>query len=157
MRRASLLLLLLTGCSDTVGLADTAGEQPNGAAFACTPERLWDGDGPIWCREGPRVRLAGIAAIELGGECRPGHPCPSVDPIASRDHLASLLGDVVGESSSGHLLIDGPPLECVSTGSAGGSRVGAWCRSPRVGDLSCRMVADGMAARWDRYWRDHQC
>jgi endonuclease YncB( thermonuclease family) len=33
-----------------------------GAAFTCTPVRVWDGDGPIWCAEGPKVRLAGIAA-----------------------------------------------------------------------------------------------
>ncbi len=38
-----------------------------GDGFACTPVRVWDGDGPIWCSEGPRVRLAGIAAREMDG------------------------------------------------------------------------------------------
>src|SRR4028118_43364 len=46
------------------------------ALFICTPVEVWDGDGPIWCAEGPRVRLAGIAARELDETCRPGHPCP---------------------------------------------------------------------------------
>ena len=32
---------------------------PTGEEFTCTPTRVWDGDGPIWCAEGPRVRLAG--------------------------------------------------------------------------------------------------
>ena len=33
-----------------------------GATFTCTPVAVWDGDGPIWCAEGPRIRLEGIAA-----------------------------------------------------------------------------------------------
>ena len=33
-----------------------------GVAFTCTPVAVWDGDGPIWCMEGPKIRIAGIAA-----------------------------------------------------------------------------------------------
>jgi len=47
---------------------------PNGASFACTPKALWDEDGPIWCKEGPRVRLTGIAAREIDGSCAAGPP-----------------------------------------------------------------------------------
>lgn len=39
---------------------------PAGQSFQCTPTRVWDGDGPIWCAEGPHVRLSGIAAREMG-------------------------------------------------------------------------------------------
>ena len=35
---------------------------PSGQTFECTLTHVWDGDGPIWCEEGPRLRLAGIAA-----------------------------------------------------------------------------------------------
>lgn len=35
-----------------------------GALFACTPTLVCDGDGPMFCAEGPRVRVAGIAARE---------------------------------------------------------------------------------------------
>ena len=42
-----------------------------GASFTCTPTAVWDGDGPIWCAEGPKIRLAGIAAREIDGECKP--------------------------------------------------------------------------------------
>lgn len=35
---------------------------PAGEIFTCTPTRVWDGDGPVWCAEGPRIRLTGIAA-----------------------------------------------------------------------------------------------
>ena len=57
----------------------------------------------------------------------------------------------------GHLLVAGSTLRCRSEGSAGGNRTAAWCVRNDGLDLSCRMVADGMAARWDRYWRGHRC
>jgi endonuclease YncB( thermonuclease family) len=43
---------------------------PAGQTFACTPVAVYDGDGPVWCAEGPRIRLAGIAAREMDGTCR---------------------------------------------------------------------------------------
>lgn len=138
---ASLLLVL-----------QTAGEN-----FVCTPTHVWDGDGPVWCAEGPRLRLAGIAARELDGTCSPGHPCPSADPVASRDALVNLLGERMGIGPHGHVLIQGPAMRCTSTGSAGGNRTGAWCVSPRSGDVSCAMVAGGWAARWERFWQGHRC
>lgn len=130
---------------------------PAGENFICTPTHVWDGDGPIWCKEGPRLRLAGIAARELDGSCSRGHPCPASDPIASRDALVNLLGKKKGAGPHGHILIAGPTMACRSTGSAGGDRTGAWCLSPRSGDVSCAMVRGGWAARWDKYWRGHRC
>lgn len=38
---------------------------PAGRVFACTTTRVWDGDGPIWCEEGPRITLLGIAARDV--------------------------------------------------------------------------------------------
>ncbi len=151
--------VVLAAC-DT-GAAKTEGGHSSspaaGARFSCTPIKVYDGDGPIWCAEGPRIRLAGIAAREMDGSCRANQPCPAVSAEASRDHLAALAGRPTGRSEQGHILVDGPTLSCISNGSAGGKRVAAWCRSPTAGDLSCRMVRDGYALRWDRYWRDHRC
>lgn len=130
---------------------------PAGEAFVCTPTHVWDGDGPVWCAEGPRLRLAGIAARELDGSCSPGHPCPATDPVAARDALVNLLGERTGVGPHGHVLVEGPAMRCVSTGSAGGNRTGAWCVSPRSGDVSCTMVAGGWAARWERFWQGHRC
>jgi endonuclease YncB( thermonuclease family) len=130
---------------------------PAGQAFDCTPTRVWDGDGPVWCAEGPRIRLNGIAAREIDGMCRSNQPCPSVGAEVSRDALVSLVGEPVGRSREGHVLVRGPTMRCVSDGSAGGSRTGAWCVSPRGGDLSCAMVAGGWALRWERYWKGHRC
>ncbi|MFN3725982.1 MAG: thermonuclease family protein [Allosphingosinicella sp.] len=122
-----------------------------GQTFTCTPTRVWDSDGPIWCAEGPRVRLSGIAAREMDGTCRQNQPCPSASAEAARDRLARLLGTIVGRSREGHLLVRGPSLSCLSAGSGGGSRTAAWCTTRQGVDLSCVMVRSGTALRWARY------
>ncbi|MEG3182108.1 thermonuclease family protein [Sphingomonas sp. LT1P40] len=135
----------------------TAAVVPAGQSFGCTPVRVWDGDGPIWCEEGPRVRLAGIAAREMDGTCRANQPCPVATAVRSRDALAALLGRTTGRTREGHVLISGPRLTCQSVGSAGGKRTAAWCVSPVNGDISCAMVRGGFALRWARYWRCQDC
>lgn len=130
---------------------------PAGQSFECTPIRVWDGDGPIWCAEGPHVRLSGIAAREMNGMCNANQPCPDANAIEARDTLVGLVGRRTGTSAEGHVLVQGPKLVCNSVGGAGGSRTAAWCTSPTVGDLSCAMVQSGTTLRWDRYWRDHRC
>ena len=124
-----------------------------GITFTCTPVAVWDGDGPIWCAEGPHIRLSGIAAREMDGTCRVNQPCPTATAEASRDYLVSLIGTATGRNSTGHILVRGERLTCQSVGGAGGSRTAAWCSNRRVGDLSRAMVASGYALRWERYWR----
>ena len=130
---------------------------PAGQSFQCTPIRVWDGDGPIWCAEGPHVRLSGIAAREMDRSCRTGHPCPDADPVAARDALVALIGRPTGVSREGHILVEGPRMICISDGGAGGSRTAAFCRSPQSGDISCNMIKGGWAALWQKYWRRHKC
>ncbi|TPG21893.1 hypothetical protein EAH87_04895 [Sphingomonas koreensis] len=128
-----------------------------GTHFRCTPVRVWDGDGPLWCAEGPRIRLAGIAAREMDGSCRPGQPCPAASANSARDALVALVGRRTGVSRDGHILVAGPPLDCLSEGSGRGDRTAAWCVSPTRGDVSCAMVATGTTLIWARYWRHHRC
>lgn len=128
-----------------------------GQGFACTPVAVWDGDGPIWCAEGPRIRLNGIAARELDGSCKPGHPCPAATGRAARDHLVQLLGGARGELKTGHVAVRGPTLRCRSMGSGKGSRTAALCSAPKIGDLSCAMVRSGYAVRWARYGGNRLC
>ena len=130
---------------------------PVGETFTCTPTHVWDGDGPVWCDEGPHIRLSGIAARELDGTCSPGHPCPTADAIEARDALVRLLGENIGTSGHGHILVRGPAMQCRSDGSGVGNRTAAWCVSPRGGDINCAMVSGGWAACWDRYWKGHRC
>ena len=128
-----------------------------GSSFTCTPIAVWDGDGPIWCAEGPKIRIAGVAAREINNICKSDHPCPSVPGKVARDRLVRLLGGARGTLATGHVKVRSAPLTCLSVGSANGDRTAAWCRSPAVGDLSCAVVRAGGAVRWAKYWRRHRC
>ena len=128
-----------------------------GSSFTCTPTAVWDGDGPIWCAEGPRIRIAGVAAREIDESCSKGHPCPLARGVDARDRLVGLLGGPRGTLSTGHIKVRSAPMDCRSTGSAGGNRTGAWCISPDFGDLSCAVVHEGGAVRWQPYWGRHKC
>lgn len=130
---------------------------PSGERFDCTPHLVWDGDGPIWCEEGPRVRLNGINAREIDETCDDDAPCPNFGGVEARDALAVILGEITGRTGDGHVVVEGPTLSCLSTGGALGERTGAWCEHPDVGDLACLLIEEGIASQWDRYWRDHEC
>ena len=160
-RSCNVTALAALACAGLGAAAPTSAGRPStisrGSSFICTPIRVWDGDGPIWCAEGPRVRLAGIAAREIDETCKPNHPCPRATGLAAKAALVTLLGGARGQSSEGHALVRGPTLTCVSEGSGKGSRTAAWCRSTRIGDLSCAMVRGGTVERWPRYWRDGHC
>lgn len=128
-----------------------------GASFKCTPTAVWDGDGPIWFAEGPRIRLAGVAAREIDESCKLAQPCPPVSGVDARDRLVRIFGGARGKLATGHVIVQAPTMTCVSEGSAGGTRTAAWCQSPAIGDLSCAVTKAGGAIRWPRYWRDHRC
>ena len=150
-------LLLITYSTATVASAKNVPIVPDGSEFRCTPTHVWDGDGPIWCEEGPRIRLSGIAAREMDGSCSDGHPCPDASAEAARDNLVRLIGKPTGVSAYGHILVQGPAMICQSVGSGGGNRTAAWCVSPQGGDINCAMVEGGWALKWDRYWGKHNC
>jgi endonuclease YncB( thermonuclease family) len=128
-----------------------------GDTFKCTPTAVYDGDGPIWCAEGPKIRIAGVAAREMDGTYRRNQPCPTISAIDARDRLVRLFGGPRGTLPTGHVLLVSAPMTCRSEGSAGGSRTAAWCISPAMGDLSCAAVRAGGAVQWPHYWRDHKC
>src|SRR3546814_13800494 len=126
---------------------------PSGQSFICTPVRVWDGDGPIWCREGPRIRLAGIAAREIDGSCRRGHPCPRASGIAARDTLVRLLGGARGRPGTGQILVAGPRLQSRSNGTANGNRTGAGSTEHVIGAIRVAMIATGRELGWNPYLR----
>ncbi len=128
-----------------------------GETFVCTPTHVWDGDGPIWCAEGPHVRISGIAAREMDGTCRDNQPCPAASAEQARNALVNLLGGGRGAIATGHVRVSGRAMVCRSEGSAGGNRTAAWCTLSSGQDLSCAMVATGTVLVWDRYWRGHLC
>jgi endonuclease YncB( thermonuclease family) len=104
--------------------------------FTCTVTKVHDGDGPIWCAEGPKIRLTAIAAREMDESCSPGHPCPNASGSDAQRELEGLaLGRV---------------LQCEQTGMSY-KRVTAWCWREDGLELNCAMVKSGKALRWHRY------
>jgi endonuclease YncB( thermonuclease family) len=86
--------------------------------FLCTPMAVYDGDGPVHCREGPKLRIAGVAAREIDGSCRRGHPCPQASGIAARDALVDLLGGARGRWNTGHVIVRYPTMRCRRVGQS---------------------------------------
>lgn len=94
--------------------------------FVCTGTKDHDGDCPIQSAEGPKVRLAAIAARELDETCSPGHPCPDASGASAQAALE-------------HLAL-GQTLAREATGTSYG-RVTAWCRRPTVPNSTARWFA----------------
>lgn len=152
-----LLCILLSNFLPPKGDAAAAPVVSAGQTFTCTPTAVWDGDGPVWCAEGPKIRIAGVAAREIDESCRPRQPCPAVSGVDARDRLVRLFGGPRGKLPTGHIKVRAAAMSCLSAGDGKGDRTAAWCTSPDFGDLSCAVVSAGGAVRWPRYWRDHHC
>lgn len=117
--------------------------QGEGATFKCTVTTVYDGDGPIHCREGASIRLHAIAAREMNEVCRPGQPCPPASGAAAKNELQSLVLHHV--------------LRCEQTGTSY-NRVTAICWTESGLEVNCAMVRSGKALRWDHYDRErHIC
>ncbi|MHB9878154.1 thermonuclease family protein [Pacificimonas sp. ICDLI1SI03] len=125
------LILLLTPVR-----FDNPAEASVPGRFTCDVTGVHDGDGPIYCANGAKIRLTAIAARELDETCRPGHPCPTASGAAAKAALNELAGR--------------QRLQCEATGRSYG-RVNAWCWRPDGTELNCAMVESGTAMAWPRY------
>lgn len=132
-----------------------AAPPPPPITISCDAIAVWDGDGPIICADGRKIRLAGIAAREMEGTCRPGHPCPPRSGVASRDRLVQLLGGARGRWKKEHVAVRAT-LRCDVTGFNYG-RVTAFCRTATGIDLNCEMLKGGYAKIWPKHWLGHRC
>jgi endonuclease YncB( thermonuclease family) len=117
------------------------------ALFLCTPIAVYDGDGPVRCREGEKIRIAGIAAREMDDTCRPGHPCPSASAIDARDALVNLFGGARGRWKTGHIVVRYQTMTCRNLGRSY-DRVVASCTLRDGRDLGRAMLATGTVAAW---------
>ncbi len=115
-------------------------------AFTCDVVRVHDGDGPLWCRSGEKVRVVGIQApdFESAEPCR--RPDARRDNSTCDDRAAARSQRIVS------VLVVGKRLTCQPTGMSY-SRIVARCTLPDGRSLSCAAIAAGAAVRWDRYWR----
>lgn len=117
-------------------------------AFTCDVVRVHDGDGPLWCRSGEKVRVAGIQApdFESAEPCR--RPDARRGNYTCDDRAAARSHRIV----SG--LVFGKRLTCQPTGKSY-SRIVARCTLPDGRSLSCATIAAGAAVRWEQYWRKY--
>lgn len=111
--------------------------------FICQVVKVHDGDGPIWCANGIKVRVAGVQAPDYENttpcrEHRAGYVCSNAAADRSRDVTRSIVLH--------------KRLTCDPVGKSY-ARVVARCTLPDGRSLSCALIAHGAATRWDRYWR----
>ncbi len=116
--------------------------------IVCVVTRVHDGDGPLWCRSGEKIRVAGIQApdFETAEPCRRrqaqrrAYTCDDRAAARSKRIMSSMTL--------------GKPLVCQPVDVSYG-RIVARCTLPDGRSLSCAAVAAGAAIRWDRYWRQY--
>ncbi|WP_267395003.1 MULTISPECIES: hypothetical protein [unclassified Sphingomonas] len=117
--------------------------------FSCTVTRVHDGDGPLWCSNGIKVRVAGIQAPDFTS----AEPCRRPDArrvnYTCDDRAAHRSQQIVER------LVLNRTLACQPMGKSY-KRVVARCTLPDGRSLSCAAIAAGAAVRWDRYWRQYR-
>lgn len=110
------------------------------ATFFCLALAAIDGDG-IACRDGTRLRLAGVNAREMrGNPCPKQRPCPAMSAARSRQVLDGM--------------VRGKALACVRHDVSWGRPVVS-CAVGGV-DVRCAMLAAGAVARWPEYERRYR-
>ncbi|MDO6414303.1 hypothetical protein Q4F19_07905 [Sphingomonas sp. BIUV-7] len=115
--------------------------------FSCVVTRVHDGDGPLWCANGVKVRIAGVQAPDF----------QNAEPCRRATHPAYSCDDMAAARSRGTVekLVLGKRLSCLGVDRSYG-RVVARCTLPDGRSLSCAVVAADAAVRWDRYWRQYR-
>lgn len=111
-------------------------------SFSCTVTRVHDGDGPLWCANHIKIRVAGIQAPDFE------------DAVPCRERRAAYVCSNVAAARS-RVLVERLTLHRTMTCQALGqsyARVVARCTLPDGRSLSCAILAAGAAVRWERYW-----
>ena len=119
------------------------------APFTCVVVRVHDGDGPLWCANGIKVRIAGVQAPDY----EDAEPCRRRDASRANytcDNAAANRSQQIAER-----LVLRQTLTCQPVGMSY-ARVVARCKLADGRSLSCVAIAAGGATRWHRYWRQYR-
>ena len=114
--------------------------------IACEVVRVHDGDGPLWCRNGVKIRVAGVQAPDFTS----AEPCRLGRPRYVCDDRAAERSRRVAERLTLRKTLTCRPVD------RSYSRVVARCTLPDGRSLSCALLAAGAATRWDIYWRRYR-
>ena len=117
--------------------------------FMCTVTRVHDGDAPLWCSNGIKVRVAGVQApgFESAAPCR--WPGARRVNYTCNNRAAGRSQRIVSNLTLGKRLVCQPQGKSYR-------RVVARCTLPDGRSLSCAVLAAGAAVRWDTYWRRYR-
>ncbi|MBB5714747.1 endonuclease YncB(thermonuclease family) [Sphingomonas aerophila] len=115
-------------------------------AFACKVVRVHDGDGPLWCRSGQKIRVAGVQAPDFTS----AEPCRQRRTGYVCDDAAAKRAQMVATELTLNRRLSCQPVD------RSYSRIVARCTLPDGRSLSCALLAAGAAQRWDRYWRRYR-
>jgi len=118
-------------------------------SFTCEVTRVHDGDGPLWCRSGQKIRVAGVQAPDFESAA----PCRRPDARRANYTCDNRAARRAQRIMSGLTL--GKQLRCQPTGKSY-SRIVTRCTLPDGRSLSCAAIASGAAVRWDRYWQQYR-
>lgn len=110
--------------------------------FTCEVVKVWDGDGPIHCANGAKIRVAGVQAPDFTSAepCRKrrrGYVCNDAKAIAAKRVAESL--------TLGKRLVCQPVDRSFQ-------RIVARCTLPNGNSLSCSLIARGAGTKWQTYW-----
>lgn len=114
--------------------------------FVCQVVKAHDADGPLWCKNGIKVRVAGVQAPDWkkASPCRqrkPGYVCDDAKARASKRIAEQLVLD--------------QRLNCKPVDRSW-KRVVARCWLPNGNSLSCSLIARGAGTKWQTYWRKYK-
>lgn len=119
------------------------------ASFTCAVVRVHDGDGPLWCANGIKVRIAGVQAPDYVD----AEPCRRHD-VSRANYRCDDAAAYRSQQIVGRLVLR-QTLTCEPVGMSY-ARVVARCTLADGRSLSCAVIAAGAAVRWDRYWRQYR-
>lgn len=114
--------------------------------FVCEVIKVHDGDGPLWCAEGIKVRVAGVQAPDFTN----AEPCRRHRSGYVCDDGAARRSRAVTKRLALHQRLACQPVD------RSYGRVVARCRLPDGRSLSCALIAAGAADRLERYWRRYR-
>ncbi|SFP98877.1 thermonuclease family protein [Sphingomonas rubra] len=117
--------------------------------FVCQVVRVHDGDGPLWCRSGEKVRVAGIQAPDFANAAPCRRPAARRAAYTCDDAAATRSRRVVERLTLNQRLTCRPVDRSYR-------RIVARCTLPDGRSLSCATIAAGAANRWNTYWRRYR-
>jgi endonuclease YncB( thermonuclease family) len=116
------------------------------ASFSCTVTRVYDGDGPLWCDNGIKIRVAGIQAPDFENT----EPCRRAREYYVCNNASARRSQQIVQAITLHKTLVCEPVD------RSYGRVVVRCALSDGRSLSCAILMAGAATRWNRYLRKYR-